>query len=135
MSQTEQQPMDEVLPVEPEPVTEENPVPEETVEPELSEPSAPAVLTDDFLLLQQEVPELQSMADLPEAVRQEAQEQRLSLLDAYLRYRWREERAVREERERQQRNGEQTAGSLYTGDTQQHPVADAFARAFEQALR
>ncbi len=103
---------------------------EPAVLPPEAEPSA-----EEFQRLKQEVPELDSVNDLPETVLREASEQNLPLLDAYLRYRWREQRAVAEERARQKRTGEQTAGSLYTGATRHNPASDAFAHAFEQALR
>ncbi|MBQ6706528.1 MAG: hypothetical protein IJN07_03340 [Clostridia bacterium] len=101
----------------------------------VAEPPQTEDLQEEFEQLKQEVPELKALNDLPEAVLREASEQKLPLLDAYLRYRWREQQAVEAERERQKRTGEQTAGSLYTGSTRQNPASDAFSRAFEQALR
>lgn len=101
----------------------------------VAEPPQTEDLQEEFEQLKQEVPELKALNDLPEAVLREASEQKLPLLDAYLRYRWREQQAVAAERERQKRTGEQTAGSLYTGFTRQNPASDAFSRAFEQALR
>lgn len=101
----------------------------------VAEPPQTEDLQEEFEQLKQEVPELKALNDLPEAVLREASEQKLPLLDAYLRYRWREQQAVAAERERQKRTGEQTAGSLYTGSTRQNPASDAFSRAFEQALR
>lgn len=101
----------------------------------VAEPPQTEDLQEEFEQLKQEVPELKALNDLPEAVLREASEQKLPLLDAYLRYRWREQQAVAAERERQKRTGEQTAGSLYTGSTRRNPASDAFSRAFEQALR
>ncbi len=143
----EKQPLDVALPAE-EPSLEEVPVvqpaaPDEGEEPTQTEPQAGDdtvpeemidALADGFLLLRQEVPEVDSVADVPEAVFEMAATERLPLLDAFLRYRWREQRAILEERARQRRTGEQAAGSLYTGSGRRHLEADAFARAFEQAL-
>lgn len=116
-----------------EPVPE--PRPEEDADAEAIPEEAIEALADGFLLLRQEVPGMESIEDVPEAVLEMAAKEKLPLLDAYLRYRWREERAVEAERERQRRTGMLSAGSLYTGGAQSHPEADAFARAFAQALQ
>jgi hypothetical protein len=92
-------------------------------------------LADGFLQLCEEVPDLKTIEDVPETVLQMAVDEKIPLLDAYLRYRWREECAVLAEQQRQQRTGEQSAGSLYTGDGGIAPASDAFSRAFKQALR
>ena len=103
-------------------------------EPVLTEQTADA-LADSFLQLQQEMPELQSVTDLPEEVLQAAAEENIPLLDALLRHRFREERAVLAEQARQDRAAQAAAGSLRGGGTQAKPVSDAFARSFEQALQ
>jgi hypothetical protein len=116
---------------------EEVTVPEEATQTEeeiLSEETAER-LADGFLQLREEVPGLSTIEDVPETVLQMAVDENLPLLDAYLRYRWREECAVLAERQRQQRTGEQSAGSLYTGDGGAAPVSNAFSRAFEKALQ
>ncbi len=105
-----------------------------TAEAVLDEQTADA-LADGFLQLQREVPELESVADLPEAVFTAAAEENIPLLDAYLRHRFREERAVLAEQQRQQRAAQAAAGSLCGGGRQAKPVSDAFARSFEQALQ
>ena len=110
---------------------QETTVTEDTV---LAEQTADA-LADGFLQLQREVPELESVADLPEAVFTAAAEENIPLLDAYLRHRFREERAVQAEALRQQRAAEAAAGSLGGGGKRAKPVSDAFARSFEQALQ
>lgn len=102
--------------------------------PQLTDETVEA-LADSFLALQQEMPELESVADLPEAVLASAAEENIPLLDAYLRYRFREERAVLAERERQQRAAEAAAGSLQGGGNGTAPASAAFARSFEQALQ
>jgi len=102
--------------------------------PEITDEMVEA-LADGFLQLQQEVPELESVADLPEAVLQSATEEGIPLTYAYLRHRHREERAVLAEKERQQRAAEAAAGSLHGGGKQAAPASDAFARSFEQALQ
>ncbi len=106
-------------------------VAEETV---MTEQTADA-LADGFLQLQQEMPELQSVTDLPEAVLKAAAEENIPLLDAFLRHRFREERAVLAEQQRQQRAAQAAAGSLSGGGRKAKPVSDAFARSFEQALQ
>ncbi len=106
-------------------VSETMPLADETAE----------ALADGFLQLQQEIPELESVADLPEAVLKAAAEENMPLLDAYLRHRFREERAVLAERERQQRAAEAAAGSLQGGGRGTAPASAAFARSFEQALQ
>ena len=105
-----------------------------TETPVLTEQTAEA-LADGFFQLQAEMPELESVADLPEAVWKVAAEENVPLLDAYLRYRFREERAVLAEQQRQQRATEAAAGSLGGGGRRTKPVSDAFARSFEQALQ
>lgn len=91
-------------------------------------------LADSFLELQKELPELESVADLPEAVWEAAYEGNIPLMDAYLRYCFREERAVLAEQERQKRAAQAAAGSL-SGNKRARPVSDAFARSFKQALQ
>lgn len=92
-------------------------------------------LADDFFLLQQEVPELGGVGDVPETVLRDAVEQHIPLLDAYLRHCWREQRAIRAEQERLRRVADCSTGSLHTDGKQVSPVSGAFARAFEQALQ
>lgn len=113
--------------------TSEQPVEIPAAEP-LAEQTVEA-LADGFLQLQQEVPALQGIEEVPEAVLQTAAKENISLFDAYLRYRWYEQQAILAEEARQQRTAALSAGSLQTGGLRVAPVSDAFARAFEQALR
>lgn len=99
----------------------------------LSEQAVEA-LADGFLALQQELPELESIEQVPETVLKTAVEQNISLFDAYLRYRFYEQQAIAAEQARQQHAAECSAGSLQTGALRAAPVSDAFARAFEKAL-
>ncbi len=121
----------------------ETEVAEESVEPilesgpteELWSEEVTEQLADGFLQLCEEVPDLKTISDVPETVLQMAVDEKIPLLDAYLRYRWREECAVLAERQRQERTKEQSAGSLYTGDGGAAPASNAFSRAFQQALQ
>lgn len=93
------------------------------------------VMDEQFAALQQEIPEMESIEQLPAGVREIADGEGVTLLDAYLRYQLREQRAIAAERARQQEAADQSAGSMYTGASCVHPAADAFAHAFEQALQ
>ena len=90
--------------------------------------------TDEFLRLQQQVPELQGVQQVPKEVFETARCENISLFDAFLRYRYREQQAIAAEQLRQQRTAELSVGSLHTGALRAAPVSDAFARAFEKAL-
>ena len=104
-------------------------------ETEAQAAQAKTVSEEEFAALKREIPEIADKDALPAEVLEEAKEQSISLLDAYLRYRMREERYVQAERLRQQRTGEQSAGSLYTGDAPTHPESDAFTRSFASAIQ
>ncbi len=88
----------------------------------------------EFLQLQQQVPELQGVQQVPKEVYETAHRENISLFDAFLRYRYREQQAIAAEQQRQQRTAELSVGSLHTGGLRATPVSDAFARAFEKAL-
>lgn len=104
--------------------------------PEVEE--APTDITDrlaeDFLVLAEEFPEFVSPSQLPEGVLEMAAKQRISLLDAYLRYRLQEEKKVAAAAEKRQQAASQSAGSLSRGAVQTPPEQDAFLRAFRSAL-
>ena len=116
-------------------MTEEKDITTEVTATETGETAEKTEFSEEFAALQREIPEITAMDALPEAVTKEAKEQGLTLLDAYLRYRLREERAVQAEKQRQKRTGEQSAGSLYTGNAPTHPESDAFARSFASAIQ
>ena len=63
-----------------------------------------------------------------------AAKQRISMLDAYLRYRLQEEKKVAAAVEKQREAAMQSAGSLSRGAVQTPPEQDAFLRAFRSAL-
>lgn len=92
------------------------------------------VTAEELAALQREIPEITDDA-LPASVVREAREQGLTLLDAYLRYRLREERAVQTEQQRQQRTVGQSVGSLHSSNAPTHPESDAFARSFASAIQ
>ena len=92
-------------------------------------------LAEEFIRLSEEFPELDSPARLPDEVLQTAAEENISLLDAYLRYRWQEEKQVREAARRRALAAQQSAGSLARGADKRDPAPDRFLRAFRAALR
>ncbi|MBQ8682930.1 MAG: hypothetical protein IJ518_00255 [Clostridia bacterium] len=114
-----------------------------TTEPEVpvSEPDIAPPETDvtdrlaaDFLQLTEEFPALQSPAQLPDAVLDMAAEEAIPLLDAYLRYRWQEEKKVQAATRQAEEAARRSAGSLSAGAQQAPPEQDAFLRAFRRAL-
>ncbi len=92
-------------------------------------------LAEEFIHLSEEFPELSSPAQLPDEVLQTAAEENISLLDAYLRYRWQEEKQVREAARLRALAAQQSAGSLAKGAEKRDPAPDGFLRAFRAALR
>ena len=92
-------------------------------------------LAEEFILLREEFPQLQSPQQLPDAVLDIAVEHSISLYDAYLRFRYEEEKRVRREEERRRQAAGQSAGSLLQGAVDTHPEQDAFLRAFRTALK
>ena len=92
-------------------------------------------LAEEFLTLIDEFPHLADPADLPDGVLDTAAEQGIPLLDAYLRYRWQEEKQVREAARQRALAAQQSAGSLARGADKRDPAPDSFLRAFRAALR
>lgn len=126
-----------------EPISEEmlsEPVaPEEAEEKPLCETVEETVditqrLAEDFLTLAEEFPQFISPGQLPDEVLDAAAEQGIPLLDAYLRYRWQEEKKVAAAAAQRQQAAGQSAGSLSRGAVQTPPEQDAFLRAFRSAL-
>ncbi len=91
-------------------------------------------LAEDFLALAEEFPQFIHPDQVPDDVLNMAAEQGISLLDAYLRHRLREEKKVAAAAQKRQQAAEQSAGSLSRGATQTPPEQDAFLRAFRAAL-
>lgn len=104
--------------------------PEETVPPDVTHR-----LAEDFLLLNREFPAIQDPNQLPDEVLDTAVAEDIPLLDAYLRFRWQEEKRVRAEEERRRQAAACSTGSLYQSGTESHPEQDTFLRAFRTALR
>ena len=120
---------------------EEPLLPPETDDVAVAEPPVTEPLMDvtgrlaaDFLLLAEEFPQLQSPAQLPDVVLDTAATENIPLLDAYLRYRWQEEKKVLAAEAKREQAAKQSAGSLSVGSTQVPPEQDAFLRAFRRAL-
>ena len=91
-------------------------------------------LAEGFLLLAEEFPQFSCPDQLPQGVLEMAVEQKIALLDAYLRYRLQEEKRVAAATEQRRLAAAQSAGSLSRGTTETPPEQDAFLRAFRAAL-
>lgn len=91
-------------------------------------------LAEDFLTLAEEFPQFIRPNQLPEGVLDMAAKQGISLLDAYLRHRWQEEKKITAAAEKRQQAAAQSVGSLSRGAVQTPPEQDAFLRAFRLAL-
>ena len=92
-------------------------------------------LAEEFILLMEEFPQLQSPEQLPETVLETAAKTGISLLDAYLRYRWQQEKRVRAAAEQRAAAARQSAGSLSRGSIPGDPGPELFMKAFRSALR
>lgn len=130
----------ETQPVPPTPATEEPPAPvlpsEQTsaVDTPVQE-DITGRLAEEFILLMEEFPQLQSPEQLPETVLDTAAKTGISLLDAYLRYRWQEEKRIRAAAEQRAAAAKQSAGSLARGTNPADPGPELFMKAFRSALR
>ncbi len=121
----------ETEPISPEAETMPAPV----SEPSSAEPDVTHRLAADFIRLSEELPELHSPDQLPPEVLRTAAEESIPLLDAFLRYRWQEEKRARAEERRRREAAERSAGSLGQALEETHPEQDAFLRSFRSALR
>lgn len=108
----------------------------------MEEQSAAEQLTEEFAVtkealaeLQKELPQIETAEQIPLIVRKDAVEQNITLLDAYLRYQHREQQAIAAEIARREKTQACAAGSLRSGGLRASPTSNAFARAFEKALR
>lgn len=91
-------------------------------------------LAAEFITLTGEFPEFQTPGQLPEEVLDTAAAENIPLLDAWLRYRWQEEKRVLAAAKKRQEAAGQSAGSLSRGAVGDDPGPDAFLRAFRSAL-
>ena len=91
-------------------------------------------LAEEFLSLAEEFPQLTRPADLPDEVLDTAAKEGIPLLDAYLRYRWQEEKKVAAATDSRRRAAQCSAGSLSRTAVETPPEQDAFLRAFRLAL-
>ena len=91
-------------------------------------------LAEEFLALAEEFPQFTDPNQLPDGVLELALEQNIALLDAYLRYRWQEEKRVATANAARRRAAVSSAGSLSRGAVETPPEQDAFLRAFRSAL-
>ena len=118
-------------------------IPEEAGETPILEPVEPTPpepeditprLAADFIVLTEEFPHLSSPTDLPDSVLDTAARENIPLMDAYLRYRWQEEKKVAASLQARQLAAARSAGSLSRGAEGTPPEQDAFLRAFRSAL-
>ena len=91
-------------------------------------------LAEDFLALAEEFPHILTPAQLPQGVLDVAAGEGITLLDAYLRHRWQEEKRVAAAKQKRQQSAQCSAGSLSRGAAETPPEQDAFLRAFRNAL-
>ena len=106
--------------------------------PEEVTPPAPEDVTDrlaeEFIALTEEFPRLIHPSDLPDGVLDTAAREGIPLLDAYLRYRWQEEKRGAAATDSRHHAAQSSAGSLSRGALETPPEQDAFLRAFRSAL-
>ena len=88
-----------------------------------------------FSDLQKEFPQFETVEQVPLVVRKYAVENSIPLFDSYLRYQFREQQAIAAETARREKAQACSAGSLRSGGLRVFPTSNAFARAFEKALR
>lgn len=91
-------------------------------------------LAAEFFTITEEFPQVVSPADLPDSVMEVAAKEGIPLLDAYLRYRWQEEKRIAAATACRQKAAQSSAGSLSRGALETPPEQDAFLRAFRSAL-
>ena len=91
-------------------------------------------LATEFMALTEEFPQVTTPAQVPDCVLDVAAKEGSPLLDAYLRYRWQEEKRVASATEHRRRSAASSAGSLSRGAVETPPEQDAFLRAFRLAL-
>ncbi len=143
---TETAPEEESLPIETmtaeqsEPVTQTAAQPPAELTEEVAEESTVASdithrLAEEFFLLREEFPAIHSPEQLPDAVLEMTAEKGIPLFDAYLRFRYEEEKRVRQEEERRRSAAARSAGSLMQGAADADPEQEAFLRAFRTALK
>ena len=142
---TEAAPTEETLPIEETSVQEtasetvETIPSSDTVTKQVVQEVAPSEITrrlaDEFFLLREEFSAIHSPEQLPDAVLDMATKDNIPLFDAYLRFRYYEEKRVRLEEENRRRAAARSAGSLMQGAAQTDPGQEAFLRAFRTALK
>lgn len=121
-----------------EPITvseQEAEMPETPAEPETAPPDVHCRLAEEFIRLSEEFPDLRDPDELPDAVLDTAVREGIPLLDAYLRFRWQEEKRIASAARHQQEAAQRSAGSLQQGAEDPQPGQAAFLRAFRAALR
>ncbi len=118
--------------------TEETEPPIPAAEEAAELPPQPEDVTDrlavEFLALAEEFPQLLHPSELPDGVLDTAAREGIPLLDAYLRYRWQEEKKIAAAAQTRRQAAQSSAGSLSRGAVEVPPEQDAFLRAFRSAL-
>ena len=104
----------------------------------VEEPAPPEDVTgrlaEEFIALTEEFPQLAHPSQIPDTVLDTAAQEGIPLLDAYLRYRWQEEKRVAAAAHSRQQAASRSVGSLSRGAMETPPEQDAFLRAFRSAL-
>ena len=120
-----------------EPITvseQEAGVPEIPAEPESAPQDVHCRLAEEFIRLSEEFPDLRDPDLLPDEVLDTAATEGIPLLDAYLRFRWQEEKRVRAEEQSRRAAARKSAGSLAQERVESHPEQEAFSKAFRSTL-
>ena len=92
-------------------------------------------LAEEFFLLREEFPAIHSPEQLPDAVLELAANENIPLFEAYLRFRYAEEKRIRQEEERRRQAAACAVGSLTQGAADANPEQEAFLRAFRTARK
>ena len=73
-------------------------------------------MEDQFSELSNSLPEYKKLEDVPKEVLDLSENEKISLFDAMLRYRFSEEQKIKAEKQTQKQNAESSAGSLKSSD-------------------
>lgn len=92
-------------------------------------------LAADFEILRRQMPQVREPEQLPDNVWRTAVQEGIPLMDAYLRFLWREEQKARLERSREERAAAASSGSLAGTPDLPGSEQNAFVRAFREAVR
>lgn len=92
-------------------------------------------LAEDFYTLCRQMPDIREPEQLPDRVWQAAVQEKIPLMDAYLRFLWQEDRKARLEQSRAAQAAAASSGSLAGTPDTPKSEQNAFIRAFREAVR